>query len=640
MGNALAELQKTCTEMRRYVSAARVEAAPTIDEANSLNSQRQQVEVKKALLRAFNQHFLLSDDEVLTLTSGADLTIDDAFFQTLNKAKTIHADSQLLLGTDNQRLGLEILEQTTKYLNAAFSKLYRWVNREFKSGMDLENPQMSFALRRALRVLAGRPAMFQSCLDAFADAREHALSDAFYSALTGASLNHRDTRQKPIEFSAHEPLRYIGDMLAWAHATAVSEREALESLFVSEGNEIARGIEAGLESEPWSRPEDGATFDGVRALNQLIERSLGGVAAQLRQRIEQVVGAHGTSKDDGEESSPTEEATSAYQVANLILFYRGVFAKMLRDEPEGFIDTLDMLRDTATSQFRNAMRARLSSVNSEDVAADVSPDDLGPPGFLEEAMNTLEALLQSYDASSASQGSSEQESGLTLLYNEALDPFLRACDYLAAECFESETQTLERHCLSINCHLAAMGTLSDFPRLTQGKNIELDGIIAGRADSLVEVQQAWFLKHSGLEPLIEALDSLEPKVKKVLGNNEEVDDKTSAQKETGQAIVSLPAFSPSALAEARATLDDFLPSALSDALERLTKEKKLRSSKIAHEVTERAAEAFCVDFGRIETAVAIASEGALEEDKGDEEEVGDLREIFPRTGEEVKILLT
>lgn len=36
---------------------------------------------------------------------------------------------------------------------------------------------------------------------------------------------------RPIELHAHDPTRYIGDMLAWIHQAMAGEREFLESFF-------------------------------------------------------------------------------------------------------------------------------------------------------------------------------------------------------------------------------------------------------------------------------------------------------------------------------------------------------------------------------------------------------------------------
>lgn len=41
---------------------------------------------------------------------------------------------------------------------------------------------------------------------------------------------------RPIELQAHDPLRYVGDMLAWVHQALPSEREAAQSLFAKCSN--------------------------------------------------------------------------------------------------------------------------------------------------------------------------------------------------------------------------------------------------------------------------------------------------------------------------------------------------------------------------------------------------------------------
>lgn len=55
---------------------------------------------------------------------------------------------------------MEIMDLMTKHLHAAFQKLYRWIQRELKH-LSLENPQVDAGIRRALRVLAERPTLFQ-----------------------------------------------------------------------------------------------------------------------------------------------------------------------------------------------------------------------------------------------------------------------------------------------------------------------------------------------------------------------------------------------------------------------------------------------------------------------------------------------
>ena len=594
VGAALENLQKTCAEMRKHVSASRVETAPVIDEANTLITQREQVKTKQSILDAFNDHFLLTDEELVALTSTAE-PVDDEYFQTLVKAKTIQKDCEVLLSTENQRLGVEILDESNKHLNAAFQKLYRWTLREFKS-LDLENPQMSFSIRRALRVLAERPTLFQSCLDTFAESREHSLSDSFYAALSGATTENE--LQRPIEFSAHEPLRYVGDMLAWAHSTAVSEREALEALFISDGNEIAKSIQAGLESEPWLRPDTGEAFDGRTALSQLINRSLAGVALLLRQRVEQVVRMH-------------DEPVLAYKIANLVVFYRNIFRKLLKDG--GFTATLDAMEGAAIERFKSTMRFQTDSAEREQA---VAPEALGAPEELEEALEQLKALLQSYDTSVAT--SDPDGEALDLVLSEALDPFLECC-----ACLSTPMTGSDSHVFPINCLLAAKATLSDFS-FTDSKISDLNSLIQQHAIQLAESQYNWLLQHSGLRPLVSALQDLP-----------ELDDIS----DNPGTIHESPEFAPQSLAAARQQLDEFLPSALTGALENV---KRLTNSTLAHQITDRAVARFCADFSRVETAVIAigpSDASAALSDGEEEDREPNPRELFPRTTEEIRILL-
>jgi hypothetical protein len=581
--------------MKRHISAAHQETAPVLEEASQLMKQKDQAEAKQQLLKAFNAHFIMSDDDIANLTSTAE-PVNDKFFAILARAKKIQTDCEILLGTENQRLGLEIMEQTSKNLNGAFQKLYRWIQREFKS-LNLENPQINSAIRRALRVLAERPSLFQNCLDFFAEARETILSDAFYTALTGTSVNgERDTSVKPIELVAHDPLRYVGDMLAWTHSATVSEREALEVLFISDGDEIAKGIQAGRDSEPWTRiseDEDGAIdFDGFKALNELVDRDVAGVARVLRQRIGQVIQSH-------------EETIMAYKIANLLNFYRITFSKLLGDESV-LLESLTTLEESALRQFGVLMRDHVASLQSD---TQVAPADLGPPDFLQDGLKQLTAIMKTYETSFMSLNS--READFEPILAEAFDPFMKGSENIA-----KDLEGPARSIFVINCLLAARNTLAPFV-FNRERISEITGTIEEYSTRLVDHQYSFFRNKSALQPLLQALAPL------------------SDAKEDLESIRSLETFQPDALTQASQTLDDFLPSALMDAMENL---KNLQSSKLAREITEEAAEKFCDDFEKVEKKLIAADELLEEVDDGSEPEP--LRALFPRTIGEIRVLLS
>jgi len=607
VGDALSNLQKTVAEMRERVLAAKRETAPMLDEADALLDKQKQVYTKKQLLQAFTAHFVLTENELLVLTSTAE-PVNDIFFAALVKVKRIHKDCQVLLGGENQRLGLEILEQSTKHLTAAFQKLYRWVQREFKS-LDLENPQLNVSIRRAVRMLAERPALFQNCLDTFAESRERTLSDAFYGALTGNMANGSGSEMsRPIEFSMHEPLRYVGDMLAWIHSSAVSERETLEGLFVAEGDEIARGIREGLESEAWSRTEaDEAeeTFDGRKTLGRLVDRGLGGAAQLLRQRVDQVLQSH-------------DDAVLAYKVSNLIAFYRSIFARLI--ESVDLIATLDEMQASARSQFQTSMRMNLDSVSSDATV----PADLSAPDFLADALEELRALLTSYETSAAS--SSASEDALAVVLAEALTPYTVLCSSLS-ETLEPPASAV----FTINCLQTIRATLNLFRSFAGSAIADLDAAIASHTTRLRHVLHIAMLDNSGMTLLDKELRQL----------NSSPDDIAALH-----TLLALPAFSEDALHEAAQKLDAFLPSAISDAEEQIG---RLQDKSLVNTIVREAAGDFRVVFDEVVMWLGAADElqeqereqaGSVGGANGEEEERLLLRELFPRTSEEVAILFS
>ena len=79
--------------------------------------------------------------------------------------------------------------------------------------------------------------------------RQATLLSAFTTALTRGGPGGLP---RPIELHAHDPLRYVGDMLAWVHQAIAAEREFLEGLFgmrAEEGGRMVGAVRMQGESE-------------------------------------------------------------------------------------------------------------------------------------------------------------------------------------------------------------------------------------------------------------------------------------------------------------------------------------------------------------------------------------------------------
>ena len=360
---------------------------------------------------------------------------------------------------------------------------------------------------------------------------------------------------------------------------------------------MAKGIQAGIENEPW-HGENAEAFDGKRSLEQLVNRDLAGVSKALHQRIEQAI------KSD-------EDPVLAYKIANLVGFYCTTLSRLLGSDST-LLEMLKACRESALRQYRSCTREVTNALASGNVTA---PPDYDVPEFLSEALAALKDLLKSCDASYS--GTESREESFQAILGESLDPFLAICENASAQIEEPGASIL-----TINCHVAAKTILAPWDS-TAERIASIDDRIDGCAAKLIDYQHAFFLQHSGVHPLLVALAPL------------------TDSEEDLKSIRNLEPFQAELLAESSEILDDFLPSALMDATENL---KRLKDTKMAGDITGEAALRFCEDFEHLESRIAAAdnleqsgSENALE--NGDDK-IAPLRRVYPRTSGEIRVLIS
>lgn len=594
MGSLIDSLNKTCDDIRQHVLAAKQESAPVLEEASTLLARKEESEARQHLLDALCRHFIVSDADLRTLTSTAE-TLDERFFVILARVKQIHRDCEILLGHENQRLGLELMEQTTRNLDAGFKKLYAWIQREFK-GLDLEDPNISGSIRRALRVLSERPTLFQNCLDFFTQARESTLSEAFQAALTGGVSG------QAIEFSTHDPLRYVGDMLAWVHSATVSEREALEGLFISDADEISRGLSSGRSNEPWARVRQPSTtadvdtdaveetvFDGKKALSDLVCRNLNGVCQKLNNRIELA-------------ANNIDDATLVYKIFNLLTFYQDIFGKLVGTE--GSIGkTITQLESSVSDHFEKMIEEEISAAVAETTAPN---SDLSPPSYMHTA-------VQQFTDIARARGPQMTDNELERLFSALISGVIDACAELATQIADAHQGAIYR----INYLSVVQSSLRNVVSIVPYAQVPLNKVSAELQtlrDRMVESLVTTLLEDSGVSTVLQETDvrrDIEAKRKWLLENLEDAADK----------------------------LDDFLASGLMDAQE---SQKYLENKGLAKEVVADAVERFCSDFDELESMKHLIDEEhpQINGEDAEKEEVVLLRDLYPRTAAEVRTLLS
>jgi len=271
------------------------------------------------------------------------------------------------------------------------------------------------------------------------------------------------------------------------------------------------------------------------------------------------------------------------------------------------VETMGVLEAEALRQFRSLARDHVAAIQGD---FQHTPADLRPPEFLLDALEQLTAIMKTYETSFTAAGDAEEEFEPVLA--EAFEPFLSGSVNMA-----KSLRAPSNSIFLINCLATSGRSLSAFD-FTQRRVARLQSQIVEERARLIEAQYQLFRTESGLDVLF---TSLEP-----LGESEEDVEKVS----------SLEAVQAPALTQASQTLDDFLPSALMDAVEKL---KNLQDSRLAQDITEEAAEKFCVDFEHVEEMLMLADELA-EQQQGEEDEFQSLRALFPRTSGEIRVLLS
>ncbi|EXJ88898.1 hypothetical protein A1O3_01962 [Capronia epimyces CBS 606.96] len=593
VGAMIATLNETCAAMREHIIAAKHESDPVLEEASTLISRKQETETKQQLLNAFTAHFLVSTADLNALTSSAE-PLDDQFFAVLARVKQIHRDCEILLGYENQRLGLEVMEQTARHLDAGFKKLYTWIQREFKA-LDLEDPHISGSIRRGLRVLSERPTLFQNCLDFFAEARQSTLADAFQAALTGSA-----GAAKAIEFSTHEPLRYVGDMLAWVHSAAVSEKEALEGLFVSDADKISKGLSAGRASEPWARISRArrtkdVVFDGRRALSDLISRNLASVCETLKSRIDVAIRS-------------SADPVVAFKIFNLLDFYRNIFTKLLGAE-SSLSKAIGTLQSSTLAHFEAMMEEQTTAATADNTPS----TDLAPPAFLTTALTQFSEVARA-------RGPQMSETELERLFAAVLSGILTACAEAAVQIPDVRRSTIYR----LNYMGAMRSTLASVSAQVPPAQVPLERAtseVRSLHHQLVDHLSTTLLEDSGVRDLMQ-----------------EIDARRSHDAQARRA------WAADHLDEAAQRLDDFLASALMDAQEGL---KNLLDRTLAKDVVSEAVERFCTEFDELEGILEIMNTEHVGADAdqgvGNDHVNGQavsIRDRYPRTSTEVRALLS
>ncbi|CAA6667106.1 unnamed protein product [Spirodela intermedia] len=292
--NALAEC---CDQIARALNSC---SESTGDIINTTERLKQELDItiqRQEIASCFLRDYQLSNEEISALR---DEELNENFFKALAHVQEIHANCKILLRTHHQRAGLELMDMMAVYQEGAYERLCRWVQAECKKLGDTDNPEVSELLKTAVRCLKERPVLFKYCAEEVANMRHHALFRRFISALTRGGPGGMP---RPIEVHAHDPLRYVGDMLGWLHQALASERELVHVLLDPDAV-----TDTGVAARHFSKKTGSDSTKFEPDTTAVLDRIFEGASRPFKVRVDQVL-----------QSQPT--LIIAYKLSNTLEFY-------------------------------------------------------------------------------------------------------------------------------------------------------------------------------------------------------------------------------------------------------------------------------------------------------------------------------
>ncbi|KAK9411176.1 Conserved oligomeric Golgi complex subunit 6 [Crotalus adamanteus] len=428
---------------KQVKEATKEQTQDLIVKTTKLQAESQRLELKAQIADAFIAEFQLSPEEMNVLRSTRDRPVTEDFFKVLRRIKQIHNDVKILLRTSQQRSGLEIMEQMALLQETSYEQLYRECR-----ALTQETCDVSPVLAQGMEALQDRPVLYKYTLDEFGTARRSAMVRGFIDALT---RGRPGGTPRPIEMHSHDPLRYMGDMLAWLHQATASEKEHLEALLKHITTE---GVEENMQ--------------------EIVGHITEGVCRPLKVRIEQVILAE-------------PGAVLLYKISNLLKFYHHTISNIIGNSAAMLLTTIEEMHLLSKKIFFNSLNLHASKLLDK---VELPPADLGPSPALNQTLALLREVLASHDSCVIPLDTRQTDFGQVL--SCVLDPLLQMCTVSASNLGSADMATFMVNSLHMMKTMLALFEFTD-------KRLEmLQYQIEAHLDTLINEQASYVLTRVGL----------------------------------------------------------------------------------------------------------------------------------------------
>lgn len=238
-----------------------------------------------------------------------------------------------------------------------------------------ENNDLMHKLQISIAHIKDIPIYFQQCQDLLIPAKRNILMNRFMIALTQGESNNNNNSSGPshshssssnssgdrmktaLDLQSHDPMLYVGSILAWMHQAVAAEREYIEAIYNDHYH----------HPQPISRSNTGSTANLSTKVNEshqfdILARIVQTVAKPLRIRILQTLENHNS-------------IDILYGLADLLLFYETIFLKLLPIENAIHACIKGCLNE-CKNLFRQAMKKQIDYLTNTTNQSLLSPNPL------------------------------------------------------------------------------------------------------------------------------------------------------------------------------------------------------------------------------------------------------------------------
>ncbi|KAJ7456593.1 oligomeric Golgi complex subunit 6 [Mycena latifolia] len=470
----VAAMHASCDEAETQLQLTNESSAMLLERAGSLSEERQEVENKKSIITLFLGRFTLNEEEVEAMTSR-DIPLGQRFFRAMDKTERIRTDCRVLMAGEDgpTQAGLDIMASTSSHLEQGYEKIFRWCSYEFRQmGRDM-HVEVGSTMREAIRRLRKRPELLTDAFTALSQARQATLMSSFLTALTRGGPSGLP---RPIELHAHDPLRYVGDMLAWVHQAIAAEREFLESLFGLQGDGRMVGSVRVFQSE--SEEEDW--------IRELMDLAVGKLCVPLKVRVQQTIRSQ-------------ESSIISYKIANLLQFYMVTMRRTIGDTAV-LSTTLNEITEVAYKVFYDAIETQGRALLRATL--DLDDPSLAPPLVLLDHAQILREVMNVYESSLlGDEGEAEQTAGFQRILDVTVDPAIEMCIANSEEKKRLRPRW-DQEVYVLNCLSYFQSVLDPFP-FTSQKRQTLQKVVDEKVVHLTEEHYKNIMVDAGIDQIVE-----------------------------------------------------------------------------------------------------------------------------------------